>query len=570
MYCMKCGTPNSDDDFFCTSCGAELRPASIHSQDASTTQRDPRRDTARSTERFSLVDALHHTLKAAGISILKEPTRLLGFTADVVDTDAPDFRVFERNCDRDTLAPFVNVTSRSFDADRLDDAASRTYLLLCDRSIDAQAADAVAKSLRNAIARHASLPEVEIPPIVDNYSGGSFDGGSQGFASQQSTNRTWDASSQYQNESPRQRRPTAMPDNSNRFNDVDYVPQQSSTGPHAVPGSQGDMSQYAPSQPYVPQPPIVSPPKRSSVHPALVALLIVLILAVGVATYAVVNKTSQEGNVRTEQVTVAFSGGSYAKGKMSAIEVDKDDVLTLPDCDYTRKGYSFDYWRANGEDFSPGDKVTVSKDTTFTATWTADESESDNKEDSSANKDNSESSGSKNDDSASTKSESPVTTITTPTQQSQPETQPEVQKSPAESFPHKWQGTYTGTSSYVAGDGHITRAVAFNFSTVMESGYLEGICYVGTYDRGAGETYGTCYISGNVDWSTGAISLRGTGWIDHGGLGELREYSGSVNFSAQTMGGTAWDVGTGNYETPWNISAVSEIAIEQNGSMTRV
>ncbi len=575
MYCLKCGALNDDNALFCSSCGADFRSLSIRSQGMSTTQRDPRQDALHPVKRLSLVDALHHTFKAAGFSILREPTRVLGYTSDIVDTDASDFRVFERNCDRDTLAPFVNITSRSFDAGELDDAANRTYLVLCDRSIDGQAADAVAKSLRNAVARCASLPEVAISPIVDSYSGGSFGSGSQGSASQQSTNRSWSASSQSQNESQRQRRTAAVPDNPNRFNDVDYMPQQSSTGSFVASGnSQGSVGQYPPFQPYAPQQPVVSPPKPSGVHPALVTLLIVLIIAVGVATYAIVIKNTQEGGVQTEQVTIAFSGGSDAKGKMSTVELDKDGELTLPDCDYTRKGYSFDYWRANGEDFSPGDTVTVSEDTTFTATWTADKDESDNEKDGGDN--NSESSDSKSDDSASTKpEESPVTTAATPTQESQPktqsETQPETQKSPAESFPHKWQGTYIGTSSYVTtGDHHITRAVAFDFSTVMESGYLEGICYVGTYDRGAGETYGTCYVSGNVDWNTGAISLRGTGWIDHGELGELREYSGSVDFSAQTMAGTAWDVGTGNYETPWNISAVSEIAIEQNGSMTRV
>ena len=143
--------------------------------------------------------------------------------------------------------------------------------------------------------------------------------------------------------------------------------------------------------------------------------------------------------------------------------------------------------------------------------------------------------------------------------------------SPADTFPRKWSGTYIGTSSYVqTSDHHITRAVAFHFTDVSQSGDLEGICYVGTADPGAGETYGTCYISGNVDWDTGEIYFRGTGWIDQGGLGDLREYSGSVDFSSDTMGGSAWDVGTGLYETPWNVGAVDTISILQNGSETVV
>lgn len=66
------------------------------------------------------------------------------------------------------------------------------------------------------------------------------------------------------------------------------------------------------------------------------------------------------------------------------------------------------------------------------------------------------------------------------------------------------------------------------------------------------------------------MSFQGTKWIDQGGLGDLREYSGAVDFSAQTMGGSAWDVGTGLYKTPWSVNAVGEISIWQNGNQTTI
>ena len=93
---------------------------------------------------------------------------------------------------------------------------------------------------------------------------------------------------------------------------------------------------------------------------------------------------------------------------------------------------------------------------------------------------------------------------------------------------------------------------------------------MGSAETGAGETYGTCYVTGFVHWDNGEISIQGTEWIDQGGLGDLREYGGSVNFPAQTMGGSAWDVCTGLYETPWNVSAVSEINIWQDGNLTTI
>lgn len=145
-----------------------------------------------------------------------------------------------------------------------------------------------------------------------------------------------------------------------------------------------------------------------------------------------------------------------------------------------------------------------------------------------------------------------------------------AQQSEASSFPRMWSGTYIGTSSLVEGGHHISRAVAFYFMSVTDTGALEGICYVGTDETGQGETYGTCWITGNINWNTNAINMQGTSWIDQGGLGDLREYGGTVDLSSGNMGGTTCDVGTGLYETPWTVHAVESIGIWQNGSLTTV
>ena len=275
---------------------------------------------------------------------------------------------------------------------------------------------------------------------------------------------------------------------------------------------------------------------------------------------------TEEESVEAEAPTfvVEFLGSGADSGSMKPVEAKKGETVVLPKCKFKRDGYKFESWTdGSGNEYEPGDSLEMSRDVTLSAKWVA------------AEKKNAES---KADANASANIQVTTNVPETKTQPSQPQiAAPPVasddvapQSTPASTFPRKWSGTYIGTSSYAEGDGHISRAVAFHFTTVTETGYLEGICYVGTDDTGPGETYGTCYISGNVDWNTGAISFHGTGWIDQGGLGDLREYSGMVDFSSASMGGSAWDIGTGLYETPWNARAVDQIYIWQNGSQTVV
>jgi hypothetical protein len=253
---------------------------------------------------------------------------------------------------------------------------------------------------------------------------------------------------------------------------------------------------------------------------------------------------SVQGSVQTGQtassVTISFDGNEADSGDTSPVSCKKGDRVTLPKCGFSREGYEFSNWVDEaGVEYEPGDTLIANDNLTLTAVWNV--------------------------------VATATPQIAKPNNPSEAtlETPSVPSESLVSSFPRKWSGTYIGTSSYVEG-GHITRAVAFDFTTVTDSGHLEGICYVGIEQTGPGETYGTCYITGDVDWSSGSIHFTGTDWIDQGGLGELREYSGTVDFANQAMGGSAWDVGTGNYEAPWSVRAVSEIAIWQNGSLTRV
>lgn len=273
-----------------------------------------------------------------------------------------------------------------------------------------------------------------------------------------------------------------------------------------------------------------------------------------VSTASVASSGTTETAAAKKTFAVSFDGGIAHDGKMEAVNTESGESFVVPKCSFTCDGYNFLYWvDESGMTCEPGDTITINADKTLTAQWE--------------------------------RASAPAAASTTPVESTPAATPaapaestpaastpaPTAASSPASTFPRRWSGTYTGTSSYVnTPDHHIQRAVALDLTSVEESGYFEGTCYVGAYESGPGETYGTCAISGNVDWSSGSIHFQGTYWIDQGGLGDLREYSGTVNFSSKYMEGSAWDVSTGNYETPWNLSAVDTISIMQNGSLTTI
>ena len=273
---------------------------------------------------------------------------------------------------------------------------------------------------------------------------------------------------------------------------------------------------------------------------AVIALIIVFASAMSGTNHKTASsyvESSQQVPTKAKIHTITFIGAG-GEGSMDECKVDDGGSFVVPKCAFTRDGYDFDLWiDESGKEYEPGDTIVPDANIILAARWIA--------------------SASQNQSDASSQQPSSNPSTSTP-------------KSPATTFPRLWSGTYVGTSSYVPGDHHINRAVALEFTTVSDDGYIEGVCYVGTSDTGPGETYGTCTISGNVDWDTGSIYFRGTGWIDQGGLGELREYTGTVLHSSQSMNGMAGDLGSGLYETPWEVRAVSEINILQNGNLTTV
>lgn len=74
--------------------------------------------------------------------------------------------------------------------------------------------------------------------------------------------------------------------------------------------------------------------------------------------------------------TVTFSPGS-GSGTMASLTVGQGEQLTLPACTFTPPSlpgttYSFDRWKIGTSLYNPGSKVTITGNTTVTATWKSD------------------------------------------------------------------------------------------------------------------------------------------------------------------------------------------------------
>ena len=514
MICPNCGTQNDDNSAFCTNCGATLA-----NNNGGFNQGAPANGT------LGFAEGARKVLGFVGTAVLREPERFKAFIADECDQHTREYLVFERNCVPVLLEPYANAANSS-DAEELSRAAWMAEQYLGEqRAEDVSTAREIATSLASAVA---------------SVSGQPFN--AQPFNAQQANGSQASA----------QQFGTAAPTGT-----VLVGAQSAAANNGANPNVGTGTSTLTTPTPYASQP---NPNNNKRNLAPLIGVVVVLVaILAGLLAFILLNpgstgssssassSSTSSSSAASDRAVVTFDGGSADSGSMEAVEIE-DGSIVVPKCSYKRDGYEFVSWVDNkGNEYEPGDTLKAGESTTLTAKWAS------VKEKQEASSDSSSSSSVGNSSSSASQSGGAQTT---------------QKASPAASFPRMWSGTYVGTSSYVGGDHHITRAVAFNFTSVTDAGDLEGICYVGSEETGAGETYGTCYVAGSVDWNSGAISIYGTGWIDQGGLGDLREYGGSVNFSTQTMGGTAWDIGTGLYETPWDVHAVSEINIWQNGSLT--
>ncbi len=81
-----------------------------------------------------------------------------------------------------------------------------------------------------------------------------------------------------------------------------------------------------------------------------------------------------EGGTTTEGYTVTFNGNDYTSGSMAAQTFTKDVAQNLTDNGFSKTGYTFLNWKdSDGNIYTNGQSITVTKNLTLTAQWKANE-----------------------------------------------------------------------------------------------------------------------------------------------------------------------------------------------------
>ena len=554
--CPNCGKDTDGSGRFCKWCGASL-PVERGGSGG-----------------LGFDDALYESLSSGGTALLDSPKRLLALTSDVGSQDALEYKVFEHNCDAELLGPYAEAVRHVGDGASLDEAANRATLVLQDRAISEEVAQRTAWDIRNAVARSVGVPRAELrEPAAAAHA-------------------------------PAAHVPAAGRDAG------PYVPEDTLVVATPAPA-------YEPTPAPAPPPYPVPEPRRS--RAGMVAVVALLGLAMGVALYVLLGARAGIGplfngsSAKSRPVVSGVSGsaqseaaasfsrgwtGTYdgwttsSAGKQKHISRQVSFDLAEVGDDGSLKGICY----IGADDMGSG-ATSASYNISGTVDWetgkihlegtswidqgtlaelrqyngTVDFSD-ETMTGTASDADSGDYEGSWSmyatdvidvNVPVQTQTPSPVTTQTTPVAQPVAESDPqqstdgqsqnnESSTSRAADFPRSWSGTYDG---YDGEDRKISRSVTFDFTSVSDGGDLEGTCYVGVDEKGVGATNASYRISGHVDWDSGEVYVAGTEWLHDGGLKDLRQYEGTVDFGAKSMSGIASDVGTHDYEGAWRMSA---------------
>lgn len=560
MICPNCGAKNSDSGPYCTRCGNSLVEHSGANSQCTTQE---------NATFLSFEDALYEVLSAAGTSMLRDPRRFLGLVSDQCDHSSKEYKVFEYNCNDERLRPFAEACDKGLTNARLDTAKNSTTLILNDRGIEPKRADSTIRCICRALGRSMDL---DVSAYADARSSETADSGRTQDRTQSHVEKTAlrqpvggsaadcmpprtsaQAPSQFASRVQQQLQPTWAQAERSRSAQAQAARPQAARAQVAqvaqAQAAQSQTAQVAQAQPAQPQfaqtqqaqfqP--TQPKRKSGGAGAFIAFVVVLVVAVGTMLYALPSKLSKlnMGNVgisaaKAKTATISYAGGG-AKGKMKSVKLTSGEDYTLPDCAFSRSGYEFIYWLdANGYCYNPGDTITAYENTKFTAQWIKTSSDDDGEEEPTyAPADSMQDDPSESD---------PITPVT-------PVDSEPAEPTPSPSLPdfsHIWNGTYDGEDD---NGNPTTRDMVFEFTSVSDSGALEGNCYV------RGSKSGSSTVAGNIDWNTGDIYLHQTGWIDQGDIGPEREYRGNVDFANGTMSGYLSTLGADNFDVAWRCSA---------------
>lgn len=105
-----------------------------------------------------LDEAMFTALKMMGAGVLYQPRRLLSCIMDLMDPEAPELKVLDRNCDDDLLARFVQCVKEPSPQKLRAATASVEHELCTARLIESSAAHDVAVGMGKGVAKFLGYP----------------------------------------------------------------------------------------------------------------------------------------------------------------------------------------------------------------------------------------------------------------------------------------------------------------------------------------------------------------------------------------------------------------------------
>lgn len=208
------------------------------------------------------------------------------------------------------------------------------------------------------------------------------------------------------------------------------------------------------------------------------------------------------------------------EGHMDERLVVRGSLFTLPPCAFIWDGHEFSGWQGpDGRVLSAGSEVICTGNMEYRAAWDLDPASVEHVK------------------------------LLTEAEPTPPAAEPETRALPA-----VWNGTYEGRSDSAPG-GIALRNMELTITAQDPSGAFQGTVSVGVGQEAETGVRGSYNVEGAVNWETNEVSLRGTSWIDQGGMSAMGAFSGIVDTNAWTLSGQWTDVDGVSGPGAWSMTA---------------
>ena len=300
---------------------------------------------------YSIADATLFALRQNGEDVLRSSHRLLSYLIDMA-ADSPSLVVLERNCDQELLEPLVDAVceSKPPTIGGIRHAASRMEdLLVNGRAVSHQPAHQAVDEICRGVVRYLAERSGHTPPTAKEPATKTAPIPRPTIADSPSTTATPPKS-----EPIRPRTVTPPASGSDSKPNPKPTPEAKSAPAPKPKSDPTPKSDPAPTPRPQPNPQPIQKPKSKWNWKVVVAAV-----AAAIAVIVMLNR-----------ITVSFDGKG-ASGSMGNIGAWRGSEVSLPECGYTRRGYSFVGWELDGKTYQPGDTIKPDGSVTASAIWIA-------------------------------------------------------------------------------------------------------------------------------------------------------------------------------------------------------